>query len=224
MVRYTIGRVLSERVDQPFWNAWDTNRKSCSGTERKRGSAGGRAERQKPLSESLQLRCTIMDRGNIEIICGDDSSGKTALALGKSIQALTRQKQVIMIQFLKGSQKLFQMDAMKRLEPELKIFRFEKSENYFRELSEEQKQEETINIRNGLNYAKKVLSTGECDLLVLDEVLGLLDLHILSEEELEALLECRSEADVILTGKLLPASVRRLANRVEYVQVDNYRR
>ena len=32
-----------------------------------------------------------------------------------------------------------------------------------------------INIRNGLNYAKKVLTTEECDLLVLDEALGLVD-------------------------------------------------
>ena len=31
------------------------------------------------------------------------------------------------------------------------------------------KKDEEINIRNGLNYAKKVLTTEECDLLVLDE-------------------------------------------------------
>ena len=64
---------------------------------------------------------------------------------------------------------------MKRLEPEIKIFRFEKSDEDYVNLSEERKTEEWQNIRNGLNFAKKVLYTGECSLLILDEVLGLID-------------------------------------------------
>ena len=38
-------------------------------------------------------------------------------------------------------------------------------------LSDAEKKDEEINLRNGLNYAKKVLTTEECDLLVLDEAL-----------------------------------------------------
>ena len=45
-----------------------------------------------------------MKHGNIEVICGN-GKGKTALAVGKGVIALTRQKSVIMIQFLKGSPK-----------------------------------------------------------------------------------------------------------------------
>ena len=55
------------------------------------------------------------------------------------------------------------------------MFRFEKSDSNFVELSNEQKADEIINIRNGLNFAKKVLCTGSCDLLILDEVLRLID-------------------------------------------------
>lgn len=163
-----------------------------------------------------------MDTGKIEIIYGN-GFGKTALALGRGIQALERQKDVIVIQFLKGSQKQEGLDVIKRLEPEMKVFRFERASCYFAELSEEAKKEEQINIRNGLNYAKKVLSTGECEVLILDEVLGLIDQQIIQVDELLRILECRGEADVLLTGKVLPpelASVASRLDRIDQVPVD----
>lgn len=158
-----------------------------------------------------------MSTGKIEIICGN-GCGKTALALGRGIQALTEQKNVIVIQFLKGSQKQEDLDVIARLEPEMKVFRFEKSSCYFEELSDEMKQEERLNILNGMNYAKKVLTTGECDLLVLDEVLGLIDQGILQAEDLNAILDCRDEADVILTGKVLPEALKKTADRIDRIE------
>lgn len=167
-----------------------------------------------------------MNTGKIEIIYGN-GSGKTALALGRGLQALVKQRDVIVIQFLKGNQKQEDLDVIKRLEPQMKVFRFEKSDCYFEHLSEEEKREELLNIRNGLGYAKKVLCTGECELLILDEVLGLIDRSILTEEELETILECRDEADVILTGKTLPAQISCIADQIdqiEQVQVDKCHR
>lgn len=158
-----------------------------------------------------------MSTGKIEIICGN-GSGKTALALGKGLQALAAQKTVIVIQFLKGSQKQEDLDVIARLEPEMKVFRFEKARCYFEQLSEEEKQEERLNILNGLNYAKKVLTTGECDLLILDEVLGTVDQGILQQEDLRAILECRDEADVILTGKVLPDEIGQIADQIDCIE------
>lgn len=161
-----------------------------------------------------------MSTGKIEAICGKNSSGKTALALGRALQALTKQRTAIVIQFLKGNQKQESLEVVKRLEPELKIFRFEKSERYFAELTKAEKREEHINILNGLNYAKKVLSTGECDLVILDEALGLVDQGIIRAEELAAILECRGEADVILTGRVLPEPLKKCVHRVFQVDFD----
>ncbi len=163
-----------------------------------------------------------MSTGKIEIICGN-GSGKTAMAFGRALEALTKRRTVIMIQFLKGSQKPEELDVIKRMEPELKVFRFEKADRYYEELSADEKQEERLNIRNGLNYAKKVLTTGECDMLVLDEVLGILDLGIISAEDLKCLLDCRGEANVVLTGKVLSDQIGTIAARIdqiEHVQVD----
>lgn len=43
-------------------------------------------------------------------------------------------------------------------------------------------------MKNGLNFARKVLATSECDLLVLDEILGVVDAGVISVEELCAII------------------------------------
>lgn len=164
-----------------------------------------------------------MKRGKVEVICGL-GIGKTSLAIGKGIAALTQQKNVIMIQFLKGSPNQEGLDILEVLEPRLKVFRFEKADTYFENLSEDEKQEELINIRNGFNFARKVLTTGECDLLILDEVLGVLERNIITVEEFEKLI-CGKEDDtgLILTGKVLPEQLRShvdAISTIDYVEVD----
>lgn len=167
-----------------------------------------------------------MDKGMVQVICGE-GIGKTSLAVGKGIGALIRQKTVIMIQFLKGNQEAEGLETLKQLEPDMKIFRFEKSSTFFENLSDEEKAEERMNIRNGLNFAKKVLMTGECDLLILDEVLGALDQEIITEEEVKTLLTTRDEEmDLILTGKVFPDALKPyvdLISQISNVKVDNQR-
>ena len=128
----------------------------------------------------------------------------------------------MIIQFLKGKG-LEDTEFVRRLEPEIKLFRFEKSDENYEELSEEKKSEEIMNIRNGINFAKKVLSTGECNLLILDEVLGLPDKNIISVEDLKALLEQRGETDVILTGITLNDEVCMLADEVSKIETLRFK-
>lgn len=167
-----------------------------------------------------------MEHGNVEVICGT-GLGKTALALGKGIAALTEQKRIIMIQFLKGSAKKEDFDQLRRLEPDFKVFRFEKSAAFFADLTEEEKAEELINIRNGFNFAKKVVATGECDMLILDEVLGLIDQNIITLEDFEKLLDAREEdMSLVLTGKVFPEKLKPYVDAIstiEYNEVDKDR-
>ena len=110
-------------------------------------------------------------------------------------------------------------EFIRRLEPEIKIFRFEKSDEDFRQLSEERKVEEICNIKNGLNFAKKVMNTDECSLLILDEVLELLDNEIISVEELKTLMLCKpDEMDIIMTGVTVNDEVGILADEVTKIE------
>lgn len=140
-----------------------------------------------------------MDKGSVHIYCGA-GKGKTTVALGQGIRAASQGKSVIIIQFLK-EKNMDEIGFVRRLEPEVKLFRFEKSSESFENLTDEEKQEEKQNLQNGLNFAKKVLVTEECDVLILDEVLGLIEYGIVTVEDIRALIRAKSEtAELILTG------------------------
>lgn len=158
-----------------------------------------------------------MEQGKICIYSGD-GHGKSPAALGKALQAASQGRQVVIIQFMKGKG-LEESDFLKRLEPEIKFFRFEKSEEDFIRLSPMAQQEEIQNIKNGLNFAKKVLNTGECELLILDEVLGLLDNEIISCEDLKNILQSKAEdTTIIMTGIQLTDEICMLADEVSRIE------
>lgn len=159
-----------------------------------------------------------MEKGTVQVICGS-GCGKSAMALGKGILSVTTHKKVIMIQFLKGCLEAGVAEGLKRLEPDFKVFRFEKLGEYFEKLTDAQKEEERLNISNGIGFARKVLSTGECDLLILDEILGILEQNIISADEMKKLLELRCDhMSIIMTGKVFPeelASYMDIVTRIE---------
>ena len=79
--------------------------------------------------------------------------------------------------------------------------------------------EEAQNIRNGICFARKVLTTGQCDLLVLDEVLGLVDCGIVQEQELRELIFLRgADTDVTLTGIRMCDSLLGIADHVSDIE------
>ena len=160
-----------------------------------------------------------MQKGYMQIIYGP-GKGKTAMALGKGLSAVANGKTAVLIQFLQGSLDEEQMAVYTRLEPELQIFRFEKSAESFAKLSEEAKSREFMNIQNGLNFAKKVMASGECDILILDGVLGLVDQNIVPLEEIQKLLSAREETmSLVLTGTVLPEELKEEADTI--VRLEN---
>lgn len=129
-----------------------------------------------------------------------EGRGKTPAAMGDALYNASKGRQVVVVQFLKGKANSEQ-GILSLLEPGLKIFRFEKADLNYNDLNNSEKKDEVINIRNGINFAKKVISTDGCDLLVLDEILGLVDNGILPEDELLEMLEaCPDSMDITMTG------------------------
>ena len=151
-----------------------------------------------------------MAEGKITIYTGG-GHGKTPAALGIALQYASEGKRTVMIQFLKGKG-LEDTEFVKRLEPEIRIFRFEKSDLCFDSRSEQEKQDDLTNIRNGLQFARKELNTGGCDLLILDEVLDLVANGIITVEDLRSLLEKHEYTDIILTGVNMSPEVCQFAD------------
>ena len=154
-----------------------------------------------------------MDRGRLQVYFGS-GRGKTTAALGQAIREASGGKTVIIIQFLKGRQPE-QISFIQRLEPEIKLFRFQRQEEAFEELSPKEREEEVMSMKNGLGFAKKVLATGECDVLVLDEILGLLEYGIAGLADIRALLdEASDDTEIIFTGIRLCPEIREWADEV----------
>ena len=152
-----------------------------------------------------------MEKGIIQVYYGE-GRGKTSAALGNAIRRVTSGSSVYVITFLKGQ---INSDFLARLEPEVKCFRFERSYCAYSELNDEEKKEEKANIVNGLNFAKKALTTGECDILILDEILGAVAEGAVSEEDVIEIIGGRSPfTTVILTGRSLSDGIREVADQV----------
>lgn len=165
-----------------------------------------------------------MKKGTIRLIYGP-GNGKSASAIGYGMIGALRNQKVIIVQFLKGILDERRADLLKRMEPEMKVFRFERSRGFFEDLPEEQKKEECFNLKNGFNFARKVMATGECDLLILDEVLGLVDRGVISMEEFIHFLESADgEMSLVMTGRVCPEEIKKYADYISYVEnieVDN---
>ena len=154
-----------------------------------------------------------MSKGVVQIYYGE-GHGKSTAALGSAIQMAGDGKTAIAIQFMKGKMEK-EADFLKRLEPEIRFFRFAKSDEGFDTLTEEEKQEERMNLKNGFNYGKKVVGTGACDLLIMDEILGLLDEGVITMEDIKELVSARpEEMTIIFTGRVLPDAMRPIADEI----------
>lgn len=150
--------------------------------------------------------------------------GKSTAAVGLCIREASFGHEVIIIQFLKGKD-AEEYSFLKKLEPDIKLFRFEKEQEFYSDLSEERKNEEKKNILNGFHFARKVLDTGECDVLILDEVLGLVDLGIITLEDIISLIQFKDDyCKLVLTGQNMKDELMEyvdIVSKIEQVKVPN---
>ena len=142
--------------------------------------------------------------------------GKTAAAMGLAVKAAGSGKSVSIIQFLKGSDAdysiLDQID-------EIKFFSFENSSKPYGELSYEEREEQRAKAKNSFHYAKKVIDTGGADVVILDEVLGLMDYNIFSVEDIEQLLiAAKNNVDLVITGRNCPDCLKKYATVLSRIE------
>lgn len=106
-----------------------------------------------------------MRQGQISIYYGM-GKGKTAVAVGRGMRAIGEEQRVVMIQFLDYHNSK-EIALLKKLEPDFRIFRFEKdraAEDVQGAENDEALHKEIFNeIRNAFNFAKKIVDTGECE-------------------------------------------------------------
>ena len=154
-----------------------------------------------------------MEIGLIQVYCGE-GKGKTTAAIGQGIRATGKGLKVIMIQFLKGGLS-GELKTLSKLEPDFKVFRFEKARGFFNELTPTEKNELKMEISNAMKFARKVFDTKECELLILDEILGVVENQLVTEDELLTFLMSKPQGmELVLTGRKLPEAFK---DHVDYI-------
>lgn len=153
---------------------------------------------------------------SVHIIYGD-GYGKTAAAMGLAVKAVGAGETVTIVQFLKGTDADY--SSLEQYD-EIHFFTFENSDKPFDKLSEEERVAQREKAMNSFHYAKKVIDTESSDVVILDEVFGLVDYGIIYLEDIEELLCSNSEVSLIMTGRNCPESIKKRASMLSHIVTE----
>ncbi len=158
-----------------------------------------------------------MEKGYVHVYTGD-GKGKTTAALGLSLRAICAGKKVFFGQFVKGMD-YSELKAVEYL-PNFTIKQFGKDCFIFNDPTDED-----INIaRNGLKKMGEILTKGEYDLVVMDEVNIALYYHLFSVQDVLKIIDGRAEhVEVVCTGRKAPKELIDRADLVtEMKEIKHY--
>ncbi len=140
--------------------------------------------------------------GLVHVYTGN-GKGKTTTALGLALRATGRGLNVIMLQFLKPDGGYGEHLAAKNL-PGFTLVPMG-TDHLGRCVPED---EEAMLTRKGMERAEEVLTSGEYDLVILDEINNSMRFGLVKPEELIGLLERRApNTEVVLTGRGAPDEI-----------------
>lgn len=159
-----------------------------------------------------------LDKGLVQVYTGD-GKGKTTAALGQALRTVGRDYKVYMIQFLKGGDS-GELHSVKQLYPDFQIFRFDKIKKFFWTLNDEEKAELKKKIDEAFDFAMKVIKEERCNMLILDEIMGVLSNKLLTVEQICQLIQEKPEhMELILTGRNVPQEIIELADYVSEIKM-----
>ena len=148
--------------------------------------------------------------GLIQVYTGT-GKGKTTAALGLALRASGKGHKVYIIQFMKGQIKYGELAAVQHL-PNVTIEQFGRPDFVDKEKPAQVDIDFAV---QGFARAKEIVSSGEYDLVVLDELNIALDYRLLDKKEVIALLKSKpAHVELVLTGRYAPPEIIDVADLV----------
>ena len=158
-----------------------------------------------------------LKKGLIHVYTGN-GKGKTTAAIGLGIRATGAGLKVYMIQFMKG-RRYSEIDALKQI-PNFTVTQFGRDEF----VSKEKPEQIDIDLaRKGFDHAKNILTTGEYDVVILDEINVALDYHLIPLADVLGLMKEKPEkVELVFTGRYAPVELIQQADVVsEIVEIKH---
>ncbi len=151
-----------------------------------------------------------LKKGLVQVYTGD-GKGKTTAAIGLAVRAVGRDLKVYMGQFMKSGDYGEQI-TLKKMKDNIHIEQFGSGRFQF---EKEPPQEEVDEAEKGIQKIKKMMISGEYDLVIADEIcvahhFGLLDL----DKILHLIDERPEKVELVLTGRKAPEELIERADLV----------
>lgn len=151
------------------------------------------------------------EHGCIQVYTGN-GKGKTTAALGLALRAAGHGFKTTVIQFMKGNIEYGELEAAKRLAPNITI------RQMGRETFVDKKNPDPIDIKmakEALDFASECVKNHTADILVLDEINVAIDFKLISVQEVLKLLSSKpADMEIILTGRYAPKEIVEVADLV----------
>jgi len=144
-----------------------------------------------------------LEKGLVQVYTGD-GKGKTSAAFGLALRAVGRGLKVYIIQFIKGGFDYGELHIVDKI-PSLKLAAFGRGKF----ITETPPSDEDSKLaREAFELAKKVVKSGEYDVVILDEVSVALNLKMINVDEVIDLIKNKPEhVELILTGRYAPVQI-----------------
>jgi len=155
--------------------------------------------------------------GLLHVYTGE-GKGKTTAALGLALRAWGHDLRICVVQFMKRGEDYGEIVALRKMGVE--VFQFGS-----RRLITKGKhcQDDLDCARRALGFARALLSSGEYDLIILDEVNVAIYFGLTTcQDVLEALQARSSGVEVICTGRNAPEDLRKAADLVTVMTVEKH--
>ncbi len=156
------------------------------------------------------MKKQCLETGLVQVYTGD-GKGKTSAAFGLALRAVGRGLKVYTIQFVKGGFNYGELHAIKQL-PNLKLRAFGRG----RFIKEKPPRKVDMELaKKALEFAAEVVTKGEYDVVVLDEVNVALYLGLISVNDVIKLVKSKPKhVELVLTGRNAPAEIIAAADLV----------
>lgn len=152
-----------------------------------------------------------MENSLIHVYTGE-GKGKTTCAFGLALRCAGCGFKVKIIQFLKTDE-TGEVSFLKDMD-NIQIYRFESPHGFTCSISEEEKETLKTQIQTAVRFAYLLLENGDCDMLVLDELICAWECGFVLEEQICTLIDNRNTTELVFTGHHAP---QWLIERADYV-------
>ena len=157
-------------------------------------------------------------QGYVQVYTGN-GKGKTTAALGLALRAAGAGLKVYIGQFIKGRH-YSELDSLKHLSPYVTIKQYGRGFIYNNNPGPEDK----MAAQMGLKEALSIVSSGEYDIVILDEINNALKYELISLQDVLQLISNKpASVELVLTGRNAPPELVELADLVtEMKDIKHY--